>query len=106
MKSMEDNERPNALLARVLLVEDSAGDASLVMSALGEAIDLFDVQWVSSLAAATTELRKTHFECLLVDLGLPDGDGLDVVDALRDAASDSVGVAGYPARRRRLLLEE
>jgi diguanylate cyclase (GGDEF)-like protein/PAS domain S-box-containing protein len=89
MKSMEDNQPSNAFPTKVLLVEDSAGDASLVMSTLSEGIDLFDVQWVSSLAAAITELLKTHYECLLVDLGLPDGDGLEVVDTLRDAASDS-----------------
>jgi diguanylate cyclase (GGDEF)-like protein/PAS domain S-box-containing protein len=89
MKSMEEREPSNAFPTKVLLVEDSAGDASLVMSALGETTDLFDVQWVPSLAAATAELLKTHYECLLVDLGLPDGDGLHVVDTLRDAASDS-----------------
>ena len=89
MKSMEEREPANAFPTKVLLVEDSAGDASLIMSALGETINFFDVQWVSSLAEATTELLNTHYECLLVDLGLPDGDGLQVVDTLRDAASDS-----------------
>jgi DNA-binding response OmpR family regulator len=89
MKSMEERELSNAFPTKVLLVEDSAGDASLVMSALNEPIDLFEVQGVSSLGAAVAELLKSHYDCLLVDLGLPDGDGLDVVDTLRESAGDS-----------------
>ena len=89
MKSMADNERHNISSARVLLVEDSAGDASLVMSALDETINNFEVQWVSTLAAAATALSDSHYECLLVDLGLPDADGLGVVDVLKEAAHES-----------------
>jgi diguanylate cyclase (GGDEF)-like protein/PAS domain S-box-containing protein len=92
MKSMEDEGHFNASPARVLLVEDSAGDASLVMSSLSGAINLFEVRWVSTLAGAVAELLSSHYECLLVDLGLPDGDGLAVVDALREAAKDSAFV--------------
>jgi two-component system cell cycle sensor histidine kinase/response regulator CckA len=84
-----ENEQHASYPARVLLVEDSAGDASLVMAALGGALNLFEVQWVSTLAAAGTALAGSQYECLLVDLGLPDGDGLAVVDALRGAAHDS-----------------
>jgi diguanylate cyclase (GGDEF)-like protein/PAS domain S-box-containing protein len=89
MESMEDNEPSSALTARILLVEDSAGDASLVTSTLGEANALYEVQWVTSLEAATGELSDSGYDCLLVDLGLPDGDGLDVVDTLRAVARDS-----------------
>jgi len=73
----------------ILLVEDSPGDASLVISALGEPNDLFEVLWVSSLEAAIAELVRSHYECLVVDLGLPDGDGLDVVDALKESSRDT-----------------
>jgi DNA-binding response OmpR family regulator len=87
--SIEVMERSNAVLARVLLVEDSAGDASLIMSALSEPKELFEVQWVSSIEAASVELLGSQYDCLLVDLGLPDGDGLAVVDAIREMARDS-----------------
>jgi diguanylate cyclase (GGDEF)-like protein/PAS domain S-box-containing protein len=89
VKSTSHIGRSDAFATRVLLVEDSAGDAGLVMSVLCEPPDLFEVQWVSSLGAATTELLESHYDCLLVDLGLPDGDGLCVVDTLREAAFDS-----------------
>jgi diguanylate cyclase (GGDEF)-like protein/PAS domain S-box-containing protein len=71
-------------LAKVLLVEDSAGDASLVMSALDN-----PTVWVQSLRAALDALVETPYDCLLVDLGLPDADGLDVIVSLREAAGDS-----------------
>jgi diguanylate cyclase (GGDEF)-like protein/PAS domain S-box-containing protein len=66
----------------VLLVEDSPGDASLVNAALAEAEGI-QVIWAPSLETALSELRSGGFSCVLADLGLPDCDGLDVVDALR-----------------------
>jgi diguanylate cyclase (GGDEF)-like protein/PAS domain S-box-containing protein len=89
MKSTEERKRFQSLPATVLLVEDSPGDASLVMSALSEPIGLFAVKWVSSLEEAIDALVGVHYECLLVDLGLPDADGLDLVDSLRRIAGDS-----------------
>jgi two-component system cell cycle response regulator len=89
MKSTEERKRSKSLPTRVLLVEDSPGDASLVISALSEPIGLFAVKWVSTLEAAIEALFGAHYECLLVDLGLPDADGLDVVDSLRGTAGDS-----------------
>ncbi|HEX3825471.1 MAG TPA: EAL domain-containing protein [Mycobacteriales bacterium] len=73
----------------VLLVEDDAGDAMIVMSALEENPGQFHVHWVTSLEAARSTLEGTRFQCLVVDLRLPDADGLAVIDTLRAAASDS-----------------
>jgi len=89
MESTEERKRSKSLPTRVLLIEDSTGDASLVMSALSEPIGLFAVKWVSTLEAAIEALSGAHYECLLVDLGLPDADGLDVVDTLIGTAGDN-----------------
>jgi diguanylate cyclase (GGDEF)-like protein/PAS domain S-box-containing protein len=89
MKSTEERKRSKSLPTRVLLVEDSPGDASLVISALSESIGSFAVKWVSTLEAAIEALVGARFECLLADLGLPDADGLDVVDSLRGSAGDT-----------------
>jgi DNA-binding response OmpR family regulator len=75
--------------ANVLLVEDSDGDASLVMAALAESSGRMETRWETSLAAARAALVDTSFECILVDLGLPDAEGLKVVDAVREAAPDT-----------------
>jgi diguanylate cyclase (GGDEF)-like protein/PAS domain S-box-containing protein len=89
MKSTEERQRFRSLPARILLVEGNPGDASLVISALSEPSGLFAVKWVSSLEAAIDALSGEHYECLLVDLDLPDAGGLDMVDSLRRIAGDS-----------------
>ena len=82
------HHQPSALAARVLLVEDSAGDASLVTSVLSEMHDHYEVTWVTSLRHAVEELTNSKFDCLLVDLGLPDGEGVEIVDVLGFVAGD------------------
>ncbi len=72
----------------LLLVEDSPGDASLVTAALEDA-GSFRVRWVETLGAALAALGEEDFDCLVVDLGLPDATGLEVVEALRNPACDA-----------------
>jgi DNA-binding response OmpR family regulator len=70
---------------RLLLVEDD--------SMIGEAIraglkrDGFAVDWVRDAAAAGRALDTEPFELLLLDLGLPGGDGLSLLKALRGRGS-------------------
>ncbi|HYO41002.1 MAG TPA: EAL domain-containing protein [Nocardioidaceae bacterium] len=72
----------------LLLVEDSPGDASLVTAALADAGG-FTVRWVETLGAALAALADGDYDCLVVDLGLPDASGLEVVDALLTPAGDA-----------------
>jgi len=60
---------------RVLLVEDDDGDAFLVEELLGEAGGGVRVQRARRLADARRQLRDA--DCVLLDLGLPDSEGLD-----------------------------
>ena len=65
---------------RVLLVEDNPGDARLFTELLRDAgaSDLTLVQ-VDRLAAALDRLRCDSFDVMLLDLSLPDADGLDTL---------------------------
>lgn len=73
----------------VLLVEDDHGDAVLVQACLAEAgIAESQVHWVRTLADALICLTEMTPSCVLVDLGLPDASGYEVVRALVGAASD------------------
>ena len=66
---------------RVLIVEDDAGIATglaATLKASGYAVDV-----TSTLELAWAALRVEPFDLVLLDLGLPDGDGLDWLRQLR-----------------------
>lgn len=67
--------------ARLLLVEDDAELASLVVRLL--AMQAMDVTHVATLAAAHAALAEQAFDALVLDIMLPDGNGLDLCRELR-----------------------
>lgn len=72
---------------RVLLVEDEAGDAHLVKMKLGQAQSgHFDVVWAQSLIEAQQCLTASSFDVMLLDLSLPDSEGLATVHSARTMA--------------------
>lgn len=66
---------------RVLVVEDNQELAQLLAGRLRSAG--FDVDLLASLDEAQTVLGNTRYAALILDLGLPDGDGLSIVRQLR-----------------------
>ena len=67
---------------RILLIEDNAGDARLVALMIDDVADgLFELRHVDRLEAAWEHLPGTG--CVLVDLSLPDADGLEAVERLQ-----------------------
>jgi PAS domain S-box-containing protein len=75
---------------RVLLIEDEAGDANLVKIALQKSPEVrFDLTWVESLAAAKQALIESRFDVILLDLTLPDSDGLRSVEVVRQIACET-----------------
>ncbi len=65
----------------ILLVEDDAELGSGVRTALVD--QGFTVIWVRRLTEAAHELSSDHNDLVLLDLGLPDGDGLTLLKQLR-----------------------
>jgi serine phosphatase RsbU (regulator of sigma subunit) len=74
---------------RLLLVEDDEGDAFLVRELLDESGAAIEVEWVRSLSEAKAAAASGP-HCVLLDLGLPDAEGVDalrqVLQALPQAA--------------------
>jgi two-component system cell cycle response regulator len=71
----------------ILLVEDNPGDARLFKEALNEAYALnFVLHHCTSLAQALERLPTIQADVIVVDLGLPDAFGIDVVRRTRMGA--------------------
>jgi serine phosphatase RsbU (regulator of sigma subunit) len=87
-----DQGRPEEVLIppsrRILLIEDDDGDAFLVGELLDEAHAGVDVVWVRSLIEACKTLDGS-FDCVLIDLGLPDASGLDALEVVLEQAADT-----------------
>jgi DNA-binding response OmpR family regulator len=80
---------------RLLVIEDEARIAELVQSALARAGFIADA--VGTAADAAAALSAVSYDAAILDLGLPDGDGLDVLGALR-RANDPLPVLVLTAR--------
>ena len=64
----------------ILLVEDNPGDVALFREMLGEANAVqFELTHCNMLSSALTLLGKESFGIILLDLSLPDGEGLNTV---------------------------
>lgn len=85
MPDAEQADRPT----RVLLVEDDPAYAELVRRLLADALyGRLELVHVQRLADARERLREGPADCVLLDLGLPDAQGLEAVLQVRDAAPD------------------
>ena len=73
------------MTAKLLLIDDDTRLTAMLgdyLSAAG-----FEVAFAGSLAAGRAALSAGAFDLLVLDLMLPDGDGLDFCRALRSEAS-------------------
>jgi PAS domain S-box-containing protein len=74
-------------LLRVLLVEDNRADAVLLQDMLTRVQpDRFDITWDDRLHKSHERLKTQGFDVILLDLNLPDAQGLATLDELRSAA--------------------
>jgi DNA-binding response OmpR family regulator len=80
---------------RLLLVEDDGDIGPALQASLaraGHAVDL-----AATLSDARANLEAARFDCVLLDLGLPDGDGRDLIADLR-RAGEAVPILVISAR--------
>jgi PAS domain S-box-containing protein len=75
----------------LLLLEDNEADACFVMEMLQKADDrqLWQVTRAQKLSTALELLIQTQFEVILLDLSLPDSQGLDTLIRVREVAPNS-----------------
>ena len=67
----------------ILLVEDNPGDKRLICEMLNEAGSVtFDLKYADRLQAALGHLDENRVEVILLDLGLPDSQGLETLSKI------------------------
>jgi two-component system, cell cycle sensor histidine kinase and response regulator CckA len=89
----------------VLLVEDNPGDARLILELLEDVqAQAFDLERVDRLDHALSRLAETGVDVVLLDLGLPDSQGLDTFVRARRSAPDEpiVVISGLDDERMAL----
>jgi len=72
---------------KILLVEDNPGDANLLREMLNQfhSHDLdFELAEAPRLVAAIKRLQESHFDVVLLDLSLPDSQGIATVARVRE----------------------
>lgn len=72
----------------VLLIEDNPGDARLIRELLSEAGDKFTLECAEKLSAGIERLDRDGIDVILLDLGLPDSQGLDTLHRIHTRASN------------------
>lgn len=108
----------NSETIHVLLVEDNPADVRLVRERLAEAADgLFRLECADRLAAGAARLKRGGIDLLLLDLGLPDSQGLATftqihacqpgipVVVLSGAADEELAVAAVEAGAQDYLVK-
>jgi two-component system, OmpR family, catabolic regulation response regulator CreB len=79
---------------RILLVEDNAEFRQVFTRALGLALaaEQLDVTFVESgtMSEARARLKEGGLDAALIDVTLPDGNGLDLVREINDGLTDSI----------------
>jgi CheY-like chemotaxis protein len=73
---------------RILLIEDDASFREVFTRAIGQALasEHFDVSFVEAgtLAEARMRLKEGGLDAALIDVRMPDGDGLELVGEIND----------------------
>ena len=82
---MDASFTPQAM-KRILLVEDDPEDVILLKQGLEKGGARFSITHVTRLAEAMDQINFETFDLIILDLSLPDSQGLDTLMALRSAA--------------------
>ena len=84
---VQDTPAPRQAV-QILIVEDSAGDAEIIALELEEAAEVnFQVEHVTRLSQAKARLERGGVQAVLLDLGLPDSQGMDTFELARASAN-------------------
>src|SRR5665647_3814437 len=72
---------------KVLLIEDNPGDARLIREAISDKEHMhYELTWVDQLKEGIELITKDVFDVVLLDLSLPDSQGMETIISIREQA--------------------
>lgn len=114
----DQSDIPNSPVIRVLLIEDNPGDDRLLREMLSEIKGCtFDIESADSLSTGLTRLAQGGINVILLDLGLPDSQGVETLTrtiaeaqevpivVLTGLADESVGIKAVQAGAQDYLMK-
>lgn len=69
------------MLKKILIVEDESSIADTLIYTLEK--EKFDPKWVTTIAKAKDLINRVTFSAIILDIGLPDGNGFDFCKEIR-----------------------
>ena len=73
---------------KILLVEDDLGDADLTEELLLDSSVVFEIENATCLSEAADKINNETFDAILLDLGLPDSQGMETIRSIREVAQN------------------
>lgn len=88
MSDFSTIEAAQSRIVRILLVEDDDGSALLLQTVLTHWLyGVFNIRRAENLSAAVRAVAQGEIDIILLDLGLPDSQGLDTFLRMRESAA-------------------
>lgn len=75
---------PTSVDPKILIVEDKFADAEITKKQLGRIMGVEGLEVVRTTQHALEKLRDDHFDCVLLDLNLPDSIGPSSITEILD----------------------
>ena len=73
-----------SILNNLLIVEDNSFIGKNIINAVKEVSSINSISLTESLHEAISILENNHFEIVILDLKLPDGNGIQLLKLLKD----------------------
>jgi DNA-binding response OmpR family regulator len=90
---------------KILLIEDSLRDATLMQELLRRSNGPFEVEWVSRLESGIERLKRAEADVVLLDLDVADAHGVKGLLTTREAAGSIPIIALGSARQQERRLD-
>ena len=84
--SGESDDLPEKVPDNVLIVEDNKDTLAWLVTCARESYPGVNVLTAETVADGLKLVNENHFDIAIVDLGLPDGSGLQIIHSLRVSA--------------------